>query len=60
MKTTRLMAVLSIAMTMGLMAMDTAHASSIVPSKGGDATAQRSARGAVDPDWGPLQRTRVR
>jgi hypothetical protein len=28
MKTTRLMAILSIAMTMGLVAMDTAHASS--------------------------------
>jgi hypothetical protein len=54
------MAILSIAMTMGLVAMDTAHASSVVPSKGGDATAQRIARGAVDPDWGPRLQTRVR
>ena len=36
MRTIRLMALLSIAMTMGLVGMDTAHASSIVYTKGGD------------------------
>jgi hypothetical protein len=36
MRTIRLTAVLSIALTMGLVAMDTAHASSIVYTKGGD------------------------
>lgn len=67
MKTIRLMALLSIVMTMALVAMDTANASSIVHSKSGDVgaagstgTAQRMARGAADPDWGPRQRARVR
>jgi hypothetical protein len=36
MKAIRLAAVLSIVMTMGLVAMDTANASSIVYTKGGD------------------------
>src|SRR5512132_2952075 len=36
MRTIRLMAVLSVALTMGLITMDAAHASSIVYTKGGD------------------------
>jgi hypothetical protein len=36
MKTIRLMAMLSVVLTMGLVAMDTAHASPIVDSKGGE------------------------
>jgi hypothetical protein len=64
MRTIRLTALLSIALTMGLVTMDAAHASSIVYTKGSGSsaraepsgrtgTARTIARGAIDPDWGP-------